>query len=64
MNNILPPIDYSVWIESYFKGILIFTCFAMFEYAILNFATLNYQNFQKRIDETINNIKDNMSKLK
>jgi hypothetical protein len=64
LNNILPPIDYSVWIEDYFKGILIFTCFAMFEYAFVNFTNLNYISYQKRIDETIANIKVNLSKLK
>lgn len=36
----------------------------MFQYAILNFTTINYQQYQKRIDETIKNIKDNLSKLK
>ena len=42
ISQILPPIEYEVWMEDYFKGILIFTTFAMFEYAVVNFATLNY----------------------
>jgi hypothetical protein len=42
INTVLPPIEYSVWLESYFTGILIFTCFTMLEYAAVNFAHLNY----------------------
>ena len=64
LNNVLPPIDYEVWMEEYFKGILIFTCFAMFEYAVLNFVTLNYMNDKKRIDDTIMNIRENLGRLK
>jgi len=43
----LPPIDYPAWLESYFTGVLIFNCFAMVEYAVVNFCTSNYKVLQQ-----------------
>eukprot|EP00347_Sterkiella_histriomuscorum_P019697 403340633 len=64
INTILPPIEYSVWLNSYFTGILIFTCFAMLEFAVVNFATSNYKVMQQQIDDIVNNIRANLSKYK
>ena len=64
INDILPPIDYPVWIESYFTGVLIFTCFTMLEYAVVNFCQTNYKDLQQQIDDNINNLRDNLSKYK
>ena len=47
INQILPPIEYPVWLETYFTGILIFTCFAMLEFAVVNFCTSNYMVHQQ-----------------
>ena len=64
INNILPPIEYSVWLNTYFTGVLIFTCFAMLEYAVVNFATSNYKVMQQQNDDIVNNIRANLSKYK
>jgi gamma-aminobutyric acid receptor subunit alpha len=42
INTVLPPINYPVWLSTYFTGILIYTCLTMLEYAAVNFSTLNY----------------------
>lgn len=42
VSTLLPPIEYSVWIENYYTGCLIFVCITMLEYAIVNFCAFNY----------------------
>ena len=64
INNILPPIEYPVWLSSYFTGVLIFTCFVMLEYAVVNFATSNYKVMKQQIDDIVNNLRANLSKYK
>lgn len=36
----------------------------MFEYAVVNFCSTNYKTTQQQIDDTINNIRTNLSKYK
>jgi hypothetical protein len=64
INNILPAIDYAVWLQTYFNGVLIFTCFTMLEYAVVNFCSFNYFIRQKQINETINTVGAKLSKFK
>jgi hypothetical protein len=64
INTILPPFEYPVWLETYFTGILIFTCFSMLEYAIVNFCHTNYKLFKQQIEDTVNNLRVNLSKFK
>ncbi len=60
----MPPVDYAVWLSTYFTGVLIFTCITMIEYAAVNFCTLNYVTRHNKIEETINGIRVNMQKIK
>lgn len=64
INNIIPPIEQSVWLETYFTGILIFTCFAMLEYAIVNFCDSHFKLVKQQIEDTVNNLRVNLQKFK
>jgi hypothetical protein len=64
VSTLLPPIEYSVWIESYYTGCLIFVCITMLEYALVNFCAFNYTSYQSKIEETIVSIKINVGRLK
>ena len=64
VNRLLPPINYSVWLSSYFTAILIFNCIAMIEYAFINFCSFNYRTSQQEINDATNLIRANLSKYK
>lgn len=56
--------EYNIWLQQYFNIILIFTCSAMVEYAIVNFCSFNYKNRQQQINDSMNLIRANLSKYK
>lgn len=62
--TLLPPIEYSVWIESYYTGCLVFVCITMLEYACVNFCAFNYESYKNMIEETVESIKMNVVSLK
>lgn len=64
INSILPPTEYAIWMDSYFTGIIIFTFFTMFEYAVVNFCSSNYYVLQQEMNDRVNNLKANLSKYK
>jgi Neurotransmitter-gated ion-channel transmembrane region len=64
ISNMLPPIAYPIWLETYYTGCLIFTCVTMLEYAIVNFSAFNFNNYELRIEETITTIKYSVGRLK
>lgn len=58
--TILPETTESVWLQNFTFTILIFTAFAIIEYAFVNFTTFNHSLMQKTVED---NIKDIMARL-
>jgi len=64
LSTVLPPIDSGIWLESYFTGVLVFTCVAMIEYTFVNFTSVNYAAMKGQIEEMVQNIKKSVNNMK
>jgi len=58
----LPNVSYLTWQSIFFMGILLFTAFAMVEYAFVNFCSVFYIQRRKMINEHINKLRKKSEK--